>query len=43
VPRLQLETEAEKRLFAAGEMRKKMRQDGLEKIRALQIDSEDEF
>jgi acyl-CoA hydrolase len=43
VPRLQLETEAEKRLFAAGEMRKQMRQESLEKVRALQIDSEDEF
>ena len=38
VPRLELETEAEKRLFAAGEMRKHMRQESLEKIRALQID-----
>lgn len=43
VPRLQLETEAEKKLFAAAEMRKKMRQDGLEKIRGLQIAIEDEF
>ena len=43
VPRLELETEAEKRLFAAGEMRKKMRQESLEKIRELQIDNEDEL
>ena len=40
-PRLELETDAEKRLFAAGEMRKKMRQESLEKIRELQIDTED--
>ncbi|MDD5276729.1 MAG: hotdog domain-containing protein, partial [Methylovulum sp.] len=43
VPRLQLETEAEKKLFAAAEIRKKMRQESLEKIRGLQIDIEDDF
>ena len=43
VPRLELETDTEKKLFAAGEMRKKMRQDNLEKNRALQIDIEDEL
>ncbi|TAL47309.1 MAG: acyl-CoA thioesterase, partial [Methylovulum sp.] len=43
VPRLQLETEAEKKLFAAAEMRKQLRQESLEKSRALQVDIEDEF
>lgn len=43
VPRLQLETEAEKKLFAAAKMRKQLRQESLEKSRALQVDIEDEF
>jgi acyl-CoA hydrolase len=43
VPRLELETEAEKRLFAAGQLRKKMRQDSLEKNLAMQIDIEDDI
>ncbi len=43
VPRLLLETDAEKKLYAAAEMRKKLRQESLEKSRALQIDLEDEF
>ena len=43
VPRLQLETEAEKRRFTAAELRKKLRQESLEKSQALQIDEEDEF
>ncbi|MGZ8919223.1 MAG: acyl-CoA thioesterase [Methylobacter sp.] len=44
VPRLQLETEAEKRHHAAAEMRKRMRQESLEKSRALEADiQEDEF
>jgi acyl-CoA hydrolase len=41
-PGLQLDTEVEKRLFAAAEMRKKMREESLEKNRALHVDvSED--
>jgi len=43
VPRLQLETDAEKRQYAAAEMRKRLRQESLEKSRALQVDSEDDF
>ncbi|CAA9889549.1 Protein VdlD [Candidatus Methylobacter favarea] len=44
VPSLQLDTEVEKRLFAAAEMRKKIREESLEKNRALHIDvSEDEL
>jgi acyl-CoA hydrolase len=44
VPGLQLDTEVEKRLHAAAEMRKKMRQESLEKNRALHVDiSEDEL
>lgn len=35
VPKLLLESEEEKRYFAAAEIRKKLRQDSLEKIRAL--------
>ncbi|MGZ8164566.1 MAG: acyl-CoA thioesterase [Candidatus Binatia bacterium] len=43
-PKLQLDTEVEKRLFAAAEMRKKMREESLEKNRALHVDvSEDEL
>ncbi len=44
VPRLQLETELEKNINAAAAMRKKMRQESLEKIRALHVNlPEDEF
>ena len=44
VPRLLLETDAEKKLYAEAEMRKKLRQDSLEKSRALYVElSEDEF
>jgi acyl-CoA hydrolase len=44
VPRLQLETDAEKKLYEAAEMRRKMRQESLEKSRALYVElSEDEF
>jgi len=44
VPRLQLETETEKRLFAAAELRKQLRQESLERSRALQAEiDEDEF
>jgi acyl-CoA hydrolase len=42
VPRLELETDEEKRLFAAAELRKKLRQESLEKSRALMNDNEDE-
>jgi acyl-CoA hydrolase len=42
VPRLQLETDEERRLFAAAELRKKLRQESLEKSRALMNDNEDE-
>jgi hypothetical protein len=38
VPDLKLDTEAERRHFAAAEIRKKLRQDSLEKIRALHND-----
>jgi acyl-CoA hydrolase len=38
IQRLTLETEEEKRHFAAAEIRKKLRQDSLEKIRALNND-----
>lgn len=43
VQRLTLETDEEKRHFAAAEIRKKLRQDSLEKVRALNsnIDEED--
>lgn len=40
VPRLQLVTEEEKMRFAAAEIRKKMRQESLEKIRDLQKEEE---
>jgi acyl-CoA hydrolase len=44
VPKLKLETELEQRINAAAEMRKKMRQESLEKIRALHVNlPEDEF
>jgi acyl-CoA hydrolase len=44
VPRLQLDTELEKRINSAAEMRKKMRQESLEKIRALHVNlPEDAF
>jgi len=43
VPRLQLETEADKRRYAAAELRKQLRQDSLEKSRALQVDLEEDF
>ncbi len=43
VPRLQLETEADKRRYAAAELRKQLRQDSLEKSRALQVDREEDF
>jgi acyl-CoA hydrolase len=38
VPRLELNTEIEKKLFEAAEMRKKMRQEILEKNRELHVD-----
>lgn len=38
VPRLQLETEVEKQLYAAAEMRKQMRQENLERTRSLHVD-----
>ena len=38
VPRLQLETDMERKIYATAEMRKKMRQESLEKIRALHVD-----
>lgn len=44
VPRLQLDTELEKNINAAAAMRKTMRQESLEKIRALHVNlPEDEF
>lgn len=44
VPRLQLETEAEKRLYAAAELRKQLRQESLERSRSLQAEiDEDEL
>ena len=42
VPRLALETETEKRQYAAAEIRKKLRQDSLEKVRALNNDITEE-
>lgn len=42
VQRLTLETEAEKRHFAAAEIRKKLRQDSLEKVRALNSEISEE-
>jgi acyl-CoA hydrolase len=38
VPRLQLDNEVEKRLYEAAKMRKQMRQESLEKNRALHVD-----
>jgi acyl-CoA hydrolase len=44
VPKLQLETDLEIRINAAAAMRKKMRQESLDKIRALHVNlPEDEF
>ncbi|NOT10226.1 MAG: acyl-CoA thioesterase [Methylococcaceae bacterium] len=44
VPQLQLDTDLEKRINAAAAMRKKMRQESLEKIRALHVNlPEDDF
>jgi len=44
VPRLILETEEDKKHYAAAEMRRAMRQESLEKSRVLNVDlSEDEF
>ncbi len=44
VPRLELETDAEKRLYAAAQMRKQLRQESLERSRALQAEiDEDEI
>ena len=44
VPRLLLETEEDKKHYAAAEMRRAMRQESLEKSRALNDEfSEDEF
>jgi acyl-CoA hydrolase len=42
VPRLKLETDAEKRHYVAAELRKKLRQESLEKIRALNSEITDE-
>ncbi|MDD5580135.1 MAG: acyl-CoA thioesterase [Methylobacter sp.] len=43
-PKLQLDNEVEKRLFAAAEMRKTMREESLERTRALHVDvPEDEL
>lgn len=42
VQRLTLETEEEKRHFAAAEIRKKLRQDSLEKVRALNSNIDEE-
>jgi hypothetical protein len=44
VPRLQLETEAEKKHYTEAEVRRKLRQESLERNRALAVElSEDEF
>lgn len=43
VPPLELETDEERRLFAAAELRKKLRQESLEKSRALLNGQEDEL
>jgi acyl-CoA hydrolase len=44
VPRLELETDAEKRLYAAAQLRKQLRQESLERSRALQAEiDEDEI
>lgn len=42
VPKVTLETDAEKRRFAGAEIRKKLRQDSLEKIKALNNEVMDE-
>lgn len=42
VPRLKLETDEERRRFAAAELRKQLRRESLEKSRALQLDFEDD-
>jgi acyl-CoA hydrolase len=42
VPRLQLETEEERRYFAAAALRKQLRQESLEKIRALDNERQEE-
>jgi acyl-CoA hydrolase len=42
IQRLTLETEEEKRHFAAAEIRKKLRQESLEKVRALSSDIDEE-
>ncbi|MEQ1560744.1 MAG: acyl-CoA thioesterase, partial [Methyloglobulus sp.] len=42
IQRLTLETEEEKRHFAAAEIRKKLRQESLEKVRALNSDIDEE-
>jgi len=38
VPRLQLDSDVEKRLYESAQMRKTMRQDNLEKLRGLHVD-----
>ena len=43
VPRLQLETETDKRHYAAAELRKQLRQESLEKSDALKADLEEEI
>lgn len=44
VPRLQLETEAEKKHYSEAEVRRKLRQESLERNRALAVElAEDEF
>ena len=42
VSQLTLETEAEKRRYAGAELRKKLRQESLEKVRALNIEITEE-
>ncbi len=42
VPKLDLETDAEKRRYAGAEIRKKLRQESLEKVRALNNDINEE-
>ncbi len=42
VPRLQLDSAADHRRYAAAELRKQLRQDSLEKSRALQMDLEED-
>lgn len=41
VPRLELNTEIDKQLYAAGSMRKKLRKENLEHIQALHVEIED--